>query len=123
MSISDVLPCASKHGAMNSTTGPEPPGGAALGVATSCPQTVIVAGACGTAGAAAGCCARIGVAAMRRTSTDRNKRFGIKRLPADARVSETLTVLDLRRAGQRFGCGTRGSGRPAARLRAMEGEP
>src|SRR3982751_5905641 len=103
MSMSDVLPWASKHGAMNRTTGPELAGGDTRGVATSWPQTVIVAGACAAAAGAAGCCARAWVAAKRKTETDRKKRFDIKTSPAGAPVLKILTVLDLRRDGQRLG--------------------
>src|SRR5262245_8884229 len=75
--MSDVLPWASKHGAMNKTTGPDVAGGIARGALTCCPHTVMVVGE--SAAGAAGVCAADGAAVATRTRIDGSRRYGIKR--------------------------------------------
>src|SRR5262245_42311487 len=109
--MSDVLPCASKHGAMKRTTGLELAAGDARGADTCCPQTVIVP----AAGAAAGCWASRRLTDASSTRPDKNERVNIA-------AAKSLNVLDFRRRLQRFGCRRRRTLARIALERKADGE-
>ena len=103
MSTSEVLPCASKHGAIRYTTGPEPAGGSARGGGTGCPQIVAAGGGGRRRWAAGQCCWAPAqppptAASQAATILTRN-RLNMQRFP-DSRArgaAKLFTLLDFRR--------------------------
>src|SRR4051794_39055848 len=108
MSTSDVFPCASKHGAIRYTTGPDPGGGSARGAGMGAPHMVVgfpdAAAASGAGvwtagtpglGAAAACARATGAGSNRPPSRKTGKPLNMQ-LSRVSRRAEVFTLLDFR---------------------------